>query len=76
MTTPAETLKSLEKGDLMETVPVLPGLSAEPLVFETTRKDPKPEGYDMMAFRLTFFGVELMALAAKVEGDKVTWASQ
>lgn len=58
----------IEVGDEVETIPLLPALCPDALVFHPTMKD-----VGVMEFAMTYCGITLGPATCSVEGETVKW---
>lgn len=65
-----EQLGSLEKGDLVETMPLLPGVTQEPVTLRVREVQLSPL---RVTFVSTWHGVTLGSWSASADGDDVRW---
>ncbi|QXN72622.1 hypothetical protein RCZAHN_13 [Rhodobacter phage RcZahn] len=65
-----EQLAGLEKGDLVETMPLLSGVTEEPVVLRVREVESDPL---RVTFVSTWHGVTLGSWSASEDGDDVRW---
>jgi len=66
----AEELASLDKGDLVETMPLLSGVTQEPVVLRVKEVEANPT---RVAFVSTWHGVTLGRWTATQKGEEIQW---
>lgn len=73
--TPADTLRGLQPGSMIETVPVLAGLTDDPLLFQCTERAEPTTDRVVLTFDVWYLDTQIERLAVSIEGEKVTWAA-